>query len=194
MSEPTRERNPYAPPSTPVGDPRRYLGAMSPAPPFFAVSVTKFIVMTIATLGCYEVYWFYRNWKLIKERERTTIRPAWRAIFAIFFVRSLFIHVRDFAHPVNKDAKALPAGPLAMGWMVLTLLAWLPGPWGYLPALAFLLVVPVQMRANLINAAVAPDHDPNSQFTALNWLAMVLGGVLLALGLVLAKFLPTVDL
>lgn len=195
MSEPTRERNPYAPPSTQVGDPRQYLGALSPAPPFFAVSVTKFIVMTVATLGFYELYWFYRNWKLIKERDGTTIMPVWRAIFSIFFIRALFTQVRDFKHAANNDAKQLPAGPLAWGWIILTLMAWLPDLWGYLlPELAFLFVVPVQMRVNLINAAVAPDHDPNSQFTALNWLGVVLGGVLLALGAVIVALLPTVDL
>ena len=194
MSEPTRERNPYAPPSTQVGDPGRHQGARSPALPFFAVSVTKFIVMTVATLGFYELYWFYRNWKLIRERDGTAIMPVWRAIFSIFFIRSLFTQVRDFNHAVNPDARPLPAGPLAWGWIILSLMAWLPGLWGYLlPELAFLFVVPVQMRANLINATVAPDHDPNSQFTALNWLGVVLGVVLLAVGSVIVAFLPAVD-
>lgn len=177
-----------------MGDQGRSRGAITPATPFFAVSVTKFIVMTVGTLGFYELYWFYRNWKRIKEREATAIRPSWRAIFAIFFIDSLFTRVRDFKHPVNERANALPAGPLATGWIILTLLAWLPDPWGYLPLLAFLLIVPVQIRVNLINAAVAPDHDPNSQFTASNWLAIVLCGVLFALGVVLVSSLPAVDL
>ena len=43
---------------------------MVPAVPgnadFYVVSLRKFYLLYIATLGGYVVYWFYRNWKLQK--------------------------------------------------------------------------------------------------------------------------------
>jgi hypothetical protein len=33
---------------------------------FFPVSLFKLTVMSLFTLGLYEIYWFYRNWQLIK--------------------------------------------------------------------------------------------------------------------------------
>ena len=62
----------------PVGPPRTPQGQ----PAFFAVSPLKLIVMSTATLGIYELYWFYKNWKLIKQRTESNIMPFWRAFLA----------------------------------------------------------------------------------------------------------------
>ena len=51
---------------------------------FFAVSVTKLVVLSFCTLGVYPIYWFYINWKIIKEQEQVHILPFWRAIFSTF--------------------------------------------------------------------------------------------------------------
>ena len=38
------------------------------APLFFTTSPLKLIVMSICTMGIYDLYWFYKNWKLVRER------------------------------------------------------------------------------------------------------------------------------
>jgi hypothetical protein len=42
-------------------------------------------------------------------------------------------------------------------------------------------LVPVQSAIDAINRAEVPDHDPNDRFTALNWLWIVFGALLIGL-------------
>jgi hypothetical protein len=39
---------------------------ISVTPILFAVSGVKLFVMSVGTAGCYDIYWYYKNWKLIK--------------------------------------------------------------------------------------------------------------------------------
>src|SRR3954470_14863581 len=126
------ERNPYAPPIAAVSD----VGSRSASgeavdAPFFAVSLLKYVLMIFCTLGFYQVYWFYRNWQLIKEREGFAglrISPVPRAIFSVFFCYQCFARVRDFEHPAVEPGR-LWAAPLAAGWIILSLMWRLPDPW-----------------------------------------------------------------
>src|SRR5690349_17919588 len=59
-------------------------------PAFFPVSPVKLVVMSTFTFGIYELYWFYRNWKLIKQRTGASITPFWRAFFGILFCYQCF--------------------------------------------------------------------------------------------------------
>src|SRR6185437_9327435 len=135
------ERNPYAPPIARVSDvvPANSSGVVAPV--FFAVSMLKYVVMSIATFGLYQLYWFYMNWKLIKERESTDIQPFWRAVFAVFFCYQCFSRIREYQHPAVAVAR-LPVGALATCWIILTLLWRLPDPYWWPSALSFLVILP----------------------------------------------------
>lgn len=122
--------NPFAPPSAVVAD----VGSaqtLSSQPPFFAVSLLKLVVLSICTFGIYELYWFYKNWLLIKDREASAISPALRAVFAVFFCYQCLARIGDFATPALAKSR-LAAGPLAVGWILTTLLNRLPGGTGWL--------------------------------------------------------------
>jgi hypothetical protein len=170
------EFNPYAPPAARVVD----VIEARPATPFFAVTIFKLVLMSICTFGIYELYWFYKNWQLIKAREEPDILPFWRAVFAYFFCYQCFVHVRDYEAPQVSPGTLL-AGPLAAGWIVMNLLWRLPDAYGMLSLFAFLFIIPVQVHANRINQAVAPGHDPNGGLSWLNWVGIVLGGLFLSL-------------
>jgi len=164
-------------------------GAMeSNQAPYFAVSLLKFTLMSIFTFGIYELYWFYRNWTLIRQREGTDISPFWRAFFAVFFCYPLFSRIRAYATSLDLH-QSVPAGPLAAGWIITTLLWKLPDPYWLLSNLAFLFILPVQAVANRINSTVAPDHDPNRHFTAWNLVGVASGAVLMILAII-GTFLP----
>ena len=172
--------NPYAPPNSTVADVP--LQASVAEPPFFAVSLTKLVIMSACTLSLYEIYWFYRNWQYIRRRERSNISPAPRAIFAVFYCYQCFARVR--AYDVEKnDSSTLLAGPLAIGWIVATLLWKLPDPYWWLSMFAFVPLLPVQAHANRLNAQVSPSHDRNTSLRGWNWLALTLGGTFLLLAL-----------
>jgi hypothetical protein len=151
------------------------------------VSITKFLLLSIGTLGLYEIYWFYKNWGFIKARDRSDISPAWRSLFGILFCYRLLRRVSDDA--VARGGRPLPAGWLAAGWVITTLLARLPDPYWLVTFSAVLFLLPVQARINSLNAQAAPGHDPNARFSGTNILGLVVGGLIFALGL-LGTLLP----
>jgi hypothetical protein len=172
------EENVYAPPRAVVADVQP-LGSDS-AVFFFAVSPTKLVVMSVCTMGLYQVYWFYKQWVLIKQRSEPLIIPWARALFGIFWCYNCFEFIRNDERTLQIEPN-LPAGPLAIGWIAASLAWRLPEPYFLIGFLAPLLLVPVQRHVNHINAMVAPDHDENSRFSGWNGLAIAVGGIFLAL-------------
>ena len=173
--------------ASPESSPSNHTGGHA-APPFFPVSILKLVVLATCTVGLYELYWFYRNWRLVREREGLDIRPFWRAFFAYFFCYSMFARIRDFPSEGAGTSRLL-AGPLAAGWIITTLLWKLPDPYWLLCWLAVLFIVPVQLTAIRVNEVVAPAHDRNARFSPANWLTAIVGGVFCLLA-VIGAFIP----
>lgn len=71
-----------------------------PATHYFTASTTKFIVMSIATLGWYDLYWFYKNWVYMRDRDNSNIWPFVRAGFSSIMAWSLF---NDVAKTLIKE-------------------------------------------------------------------------------------------
>lgn len=181
--------NPYAPPSARVEDVRVY--AADDDIPFFAVSVRKLVLMSLCTFGLYQVYWFYKNWRRVQERGEHNIMPVMRAIFGIFFCYAFFKRVRDYEHP-NVSSASLPAGPLALVWIILQFSAsWPKAPTilSLLTTISVFCLVPVQVRINQINGDVAPDHDPNGTFKGWNWFGLIFGGLMFVMA-ILGSLMP----
>jgi len=61
------------------------------------LSTWKFITLSVLSLGLYEIWWIYKAWRFFKERDKLDIIPAARAIFAIFFLYSLFENIQEFS-------------------------------------------------------------------------------------------------
>jgi hypothetical protein len=157
-------------------------------PVFFGVSPLKLVLMSTVTFGIYELYWFYKNWKLIKQRTESNIMPFWRAFFLVFFCYSCFREVKDVAASRGVSFPSSP-GMLAAGWIILTILWQLPDPYWFVCFLAPLMLVPVQNAINRLNAVIAPDHSPNSRFSAWNIVGLVVGGILFVFTII-GTFLP----
>jgi len=138
--------------------------------------------MSICTFGLYEIYWFYKNWNLIKQREGTNIAPFWRAVFGYFFCYQCFSRIR--AHAESLDlSQSVPAGPLATGWIITSLL------WNSRSILAGL-DVDISFHAsgagacNRINSTITPHHDPNRRFSVWNLVGIVVGAIFMILAII----------
>ncbi|HKE88283.1 MAG TPA: hypothetical protein VKB50_31215 [Vicinamibacterales bacterium] len=160
----------------------------------------KLIIMCFCTFTLYEIYWFYKNWKRIAERERITISPQARGLFAVFYCYQCFARIRDYGvsstdtlslqvfwnesqeTPVIAGRK-LAAVPLAIGWIVTTVVSGIPAPYSLISLFAFLFLVPVQKHANRVNAIAAPTHDRNARLRGWNWFGIVLGGLFTLIGI-----------
>lgn len=173
----------YAPPESNV-EPVPGLTGQNQAQ-WFSVSPFKLMVMCTVTLQFYTIYWFYKQWSMVKAREKSSIIPALRAIFAVLFVFPLFNRVRD-AGPAGSG---LNVAMLACGWVATSLL-WKWSDWGWWLGLAApMFLMPVQGVMNSLNASSGGDTAPNDRFSVLNWIAIVLGGGFLILAFV-GMFMP----
>lgn len=138
----------------------------SDKPLFLYISPARLILLSIASMGLYEIYWVYKNWRYIKERDGLKIKPFWRGVFGIFYCHSLLRRIHE-----DKDARAVQdpafsASGLATGWVVLIIIANIVGR---APSIAasiiaafipsFLCFVPVQ---NYINS-VTEKRDPGQK-------------------------------
>jgi amino acid permease len=138
----------------------------SDKPLFLYISSARLILLSIASMSLYEVYWIYKNWRYIKERDGLDIKPFWRGIFGIFYCHSLLRRIHE-----NVDARAIQepnfsAGGLATGWVILLIFANIvsraPGIASSIIAAfipSFLCLLPVQKYVN----SVTEKRNPNQK-------------------------------
>ena len=179
-----KEVNPYAPPKS-------NLELESPVPSeplFFCTSKSKLILMSICTLGIYDLYWVYKNYVLIKKRTGSDIMPFWRAFFAPLWVYGCFHNIKLTANELNVPEK-LPIGFLAIAYFLTWVLWKLPDPLWFISMFACLFLVPANQVALAINKRQNAVSANSEKLTAWNWLAMFIGCLILSLA-VFVEFIP----
>ena len=156
---------------------------------FFPTSKTKLIVMSVCTFSIYIFYWFYKNWKILKETQGLDIRPFWRTFFVPIFCYSLFKGVRECSKENSVNAAYSP-GLLTAGYILFSITGLLPDPFSLMTfILPVLPLLPVQGAINALNVNVVPDLKINNQFSGWNIAAIIFGVVLWGL-LILAITMP----
>lgn len=155
----------------------------NPVAYFFTTSTYKLILMSIFTLGFYDIYWFYKNWVLIKERNGLYIMPFWRALFAPIWAYSCFEHIRKAAL-MNNIKISLPIGFLAIALFIFNLLWRLPEPYWYISWFFFLPIIPVNNLALKLNKQLVPGFQNNEKITGWNWVGLIFGGLVILLDIV----------
>ena len=156
---------------------------------FFPTSKTKLIVMSVCTFSIYIFYWFYTNWKILKETQDLDIRPFWRTFFVPIFCYSLFRGVRECSKE-NSISTAYSPGLITVGYILFSITGLLPDPFSlmtfFLPVLPLL---PVQGAINSLNAKVVPDLKINNQFSGWNIAGIIFGVIFWGL-LILGMSMP----
>jgi len=74
---------------------------------YYPVSLPKFIAMWIITYSMYSIYWFYKNWKYIKQRDSSSAMPAARGIFNQFWYYPLYADLRK-DNTLREESQHLP--------------------------------------------------------------------------------------
>lgn len=159
-----------------------------PAPAYFPVSATKLVVLSLCSLGLYELYWFYQHWKLEYARTEEPMSPFWRAVFAPLFAYSLFRRIQEFGAQRSLDIRYSP-GALAATFFALGACWRLPDPFWLVSLLSFLPLMPVRTAVAAINLAHAPEASTNGRFSGGNVVLVIVGGLFLLLALV-GTFVP----
>ena len=158
---------------------------------FYVVSTLKMMVMFITTMGGYQIYWHYKNWRRYQEMSLSQggadgeIWPVARAIFSIFFIHSLFEKVKDHATALQRPVTF--NGPLTATLMVCIMLAGVPSLFFKTPQALFVIMVVVMVLVvpmmfmyrnaqRFINESCGdPEGASNSVLSVANYIWMAVG-------------------
>jgi hypothetical protein len=142
----------------------------------FAVGLTKLTLMSITTLGVYQGYWMYRNWKYLRQRRKVQARADRRADYPFFFLYPLFREIRTLGALISSEHMPSPALLFAV-WLALTMLANLPDPYCLLGNLDIIPILIVQTYILKLNREQGCERFIDNSLTAKNWLAIAAGVV-----------------
>lgn len=156
---------------------------------FLHIPVSRLIVMSILSCGLYEIYWIYKNWRYLKEREGLSIRPFWRGWFGVFYCHSLLKTIHQDDELTQVEQPNFSPGGLATGWVVLVIVANIVGraPGALASIISFLIpsflcFVPVQDYINSVNLKKNPNA-PNSKWSAGHTVCLIFGIIIWVLTL-----------
>lgn len=155
---------------------------------FYVVSIKKFTILFFITIGLYTIYWFYKNWKGYKESSGKSIWPVPRAIFNIFFVKSLFEEVQKQLKEAAKEFSWKPAD-LANLYIVFTVIGYvldrlsfkeIGSP--YTDLLSILMLPVVYMTLVKAQRAINlcqndPEGESNSTYSVGNYIWILFGTI-----------------
>jgi hypothetical protein len=149
---------------------------------WFSVSATKFALMTLCTLGFYALYWTYKQWKLVRDRQGGAVSPLGRTIFSLFYMYNLMKRIRDSARASGLAVSYSP-GLFTTIYVVGNLTWRLPGLLSLIGIVADLALLPAVLAVEEMRKDNSPTTDPNNRFTGWNVTALVAGGILLVLAI-----------
>ncbi|MBS1998978.1 MAG: hypothetical protein JSS86_21780 [Cyanobacteria bacterium SZAS LIN-2] len=145
---------------------------------FFYVSPLKLVVMSVVTFGFYELFWFYKNWTYVEEHTNRSFTPMFSSIFRFITLLGLTNEMAKAGAEAGQSKKLFGAF-FAVLYFLLAMFAGSSG-------LDSLCLVPAQRYINSLNTdSLTPIND---KFSAVNWVAIVLGGGLQIF--LLARFIP----
>lgn len=152
----------------------RVYGAGGPV--YFPVATSKFVVMSVATWGLYELYWFYRNWKYVRDHDGVKLSPFWRAWFAIFTFHDLISRIKRYAQS-RGVLRTYSAGWLTVAYLLLLLSARVPVV-GIVSVLTFWPVLPVVGVIRTLNDGEGSAVWVDRRYSGWDILGIVLGSLL----------------
>ena len=139
---------------------------------FLYIPENRLIALGIITLGLFEIYWMYKNWSYIKERDNLDIMPFWRAIFGIFFMHSLLRNIEEDNEMNLITESTFSGSSLATYWVVMMVIGNVSGKFddilintiGLLISIpSIICLLPVQKYINRVN------NLSNPEFTYTGW-------------------------
>jgi len=88
---------------------------------FFYISTKRLVVLSILTLGLYNIYWFYKNFEAIRKSQESGFSSGWgvlasllKAIFSIFFCYGLFKKIYENARDAGLEVASSTPSSLAL--------------------------------------------------------------------------------
>lgn len=86
------------------------------------ISVKKFFLLSLLTLGMYQVYWGWKNWEILKRVKGLNVSPGARGFFIVFTSFSLFKEILSLAKEHGYKGNYVP-WLLATGFLILNFIS-----------------------------------------------------------------------
>lgn len=159
----------------------RYKPRPEGSPTSKGMPTIKLAVLSVTTFGLYDIYWFYKQWKNLREIKQLNITPWARALFAPLYSYSLFKHVFELAGQVSEDDQPPhpSAGVLAAIYMSLSAASRLPHPYWLVGFGTTFPLIVVQDTLNYYWKKTEPNKSIRTGFSAWELVVAVVGGVIL---------------
>ena len=125
---------------------------------YHVVPMWRFVLLSVLTLGSYELYWFWRNWQRIKRADGSDIWPFVRALFGGVTYFSLLSDI-NLQLATRNQSRRLSTG-LAIGFLITAGVLWrLPDPYWLLSNTSVVFLIPAAsaMRGLASEAALAEN-------------------------------------
>ncbi len=150
----------------------------------FTVSTKKLILMSLITIGFYDLYWFFRNWLAILRQENKKISPLGRTIFSVFYCYTLF--KRIFTEAIRKGYRQKDiSGTMAAVYILLILISnRAPEPFDLIGILSFIPILFINNAARFNNLVVDPYYQESRKLT-LGEILFMLTGILMWFGIIM---------
>lgn len=143
---------------------------------FHHVSPVKFVIMTLITLGLYEVWWFWRGWRDIARREGLNIWPFWRGFFAPVWFYPFATRVFE----MRGRSRAGLAALLAVIYFGLTVSWRLPEPYWLISFATIIVILPVVIAVHRLNTDLDLRGPAYRRFGVPHVLVALIGTPILA--------------
>lgn len=153
---------------------------------FMPVSLAKFVFMYIMTFGVYGLYWFWANFRALKQMRQDASMPAMRALFSQFWFIALWRGLRQDSE-TYEQGKHMPANWIGMVFALLYFLALIvsmKSDFGLIFYLIPLLLLPMVNYIAHVNVDQTEAMRYHSSFGARQLLLALISTPLLLLGTV----------
>lgn len=164
---------------------------------YYPVSLVKFAVLSIATFGLYQVYWFYKQWAYIRARDDNAVMPVIRAVFFPLWFYALFKDLR--ADSINRFGHTHLPGALVIVlllfvYLVLSTLQLADDAVSMLGYLDFICFLPFVNYIQFINRNDAEAMNHNSRFRPRHFILLGAATLVLVYGLAVSlHWMPSED-
>lgn len=179
--------------------------------PSNGLDVGKFFLLTVISGGLYLIYWFYRNWRHIKEHTKSSIRPAGRTVLASFPVLDIVLFSLQLK-AIYDLAKKQGSRTFPLVWTCIGVALIFIASWALLAALSItygaeqfglslmgfflsisiaLILMPVQLALNDFWKHAQPARaDIRASYTNGEKAWLVVGSLLMVFGLLVTFIMP----
>lgn len=147
------------------------------------IPIWKFVILSIFTIGLYEIVWMYKNWKFQRDKYEESISPFWRSLFGLIFIYGLCKRAKESAQSKGYEKTILP-GLSAIGFITLSFMSRLPSPFWLISYFSFVPLIPIVKAFNYYYTIEQHDAIKKTKLSVVEILVVIFGSMIVFLSFI----------